>query len=367
MQTYHVDRSRLPSVVKTDDGYLRGDAVVTRIGVFTYQNADGTIRKELRHPDDVLARDSLETLKMIPITVGHPQELVTVSNADKLSVGSTGENARVDGRHIVVPLTITAKAGIDAVKEGRQELSLGYKLDLIEEAGNYDGESYTHRQRNIRYNHLAIVDQARAGRAARLNLDGIEAAVLQPFEEKTMLKVNVDGIMYDAAPEVVNHLNKQTARADEADAALKAEKSRADKAEAERDEAKGRADKAEKALVGTIAGDELHQRVQARVALESKVARVVNIDDASKLDDRALMVKALEAKHEGLKLDGKSDDYVTARFDAMIDGLGTADDKVARITGANPVATNRSDAQAERDAYQKSLDNLNGWRNQKTA
>lgn len=371
MEVYHVDRSRLPTVSKTEEGYLRGDAVVTRIGVFTYQNADGSIRKELRHPDDVLSEDSLSTLKMIPITVGHPNELVTASNADKLSVGLTGEKVKPSGRNIVAPLTITGKDGISAVQGGSQELSLGYRLDLVEERGTYDGEEYTHRQKNIRYNHLAIVDKARAGRAARLNLDGIEASVLvedSMEKELTMQKVNVDGISYDAAPEVANHLTKTLARADKAEAELKAAQARADKAEAERDESKSRADKAEKALQGTIAADQLHERVQARVALETKVARVVNIDGAAKLGDRDLMVKALQAKHEGIALDGKSDDYVTARFDAMIDGLGSADDKLSSLGGQKAVTPgNRSDAQAEKDAYQASLDRMNDWRKQKTA
>ena len=374
MEMYHVDRSRLPSVTKTEEGYLRGDAVVTRVGVFTYQNADGTIRKELRHPDDVLAEDSLDTLSMIPITVGHPSELVTAENADKLSVGLTGQKVKPSGRNIVAHLTITGKDGINAVQGGAQELSLGYRLDLVEERGNYDGEEYTHRQKNIRYNHLAIVDKARAGRAARLNLDGIEAAVLLSTDnsmekEITMQKVNVDGISYDAAPEVANHLAKTIARADKAEADLKAEKARADKAEAERDESKSRADKAEKALTGTIAADQLHERVQARVALETKVARVANLDDASKLTDRDLMVKALKAKHEGIALDGKSDDYVAARFDAMIEGLGSATDKLTTISGGQKVVTpgNRSDAQVEKDAYQASIDRFNGWRNPKTA
>lgn len=374
METYHVDLSAMPKVTKTEDGYLRGEAIVTRTGVFTYVNADGTLRKELRHPDDVLTADSLDTLKMIPITVGHPPVLVNSSNAKDLSVGSTGENVTEDGVMVTAPLTITTDAGIKAVQGGTQELSLGYRLDLVEEKGTYDGEDYTHRQKNIRYNHLAIVDRARAGRAARLNLDGIEAAVLLSTDnsmekEIPMQKVNVDGISYDAAPEVANHLTKQIARADKAEAECKTEKARADKAEGERDAAKDRADKAEKALQGTIAADQLHERVQARVALETKVARVANLDNASKLTDRDLMVKALQAKHEGINLDGKSDDYVAARFDAMIDGLGTASDKLTLIGGGQKAVTpgNRSDAQVEKDAYAASVDRFNSWRNPKTA
>jgi hypothetical protein len=360
--------------VATDEGYLRGEAVVTRIGVFSYQNADGSIRRELRHPDDVLSTESLDSLRMIPITVDHPNELVTAANADKLSVGQTGENLRVDGRHVLVPLTITASRGIAAVKDsGRQELSLGYKLDLVEEKGNYDGEAYTHRQRNIRYNHLALVHAARAGKAARLNLDGVDASVLIDEETRPMLKVNVDGIQYDAAPEVARALEKATSAAAAAETSRLAEKTRADKAEAERDVAqsslateKARADKAE---AERIAKDDVGKLVRARVDLEAKAARVLsNTDGLDVLSDRAVMEKAIGSRHQDVKFDGKSDDYVQAAFDMMIAGLGTVQTKLDQATG-RPLAAppTRSDAEAEQAAYQKSVDRLNGWRTQSAA
>lgn len=77
----------------TEEGFIKARAIVTRTGVFLYKNADGTIRKELRHPDDVWQLDSLESMKMIPIVNGHPTErLVTSENAKRLSIGFTGGN-----------------------------------------------------------------------------------------------------------------------------------------------------------------------------------------------------------------------------------------------------------------------------------
>ena len=49
----------------------------------------------------------------------------------------------------------------------------------------YNGEPFDFRQTNIRYNHLAIVDEARAGPEARIVLDG-EDAVLINQEEAIM-------------------------------------------------------------------------------------------------------------------------------------------------------------------------------------
>lgn len=356
MPEYRVDRARLPRVAKTDEGYLRGDAIVTRLGVFSYVNADGTIRKELRHPDDVLAADSLDSLKMIPITVDHPGCLVTAENAEKFSVGQTGENIRVDGRHIVAPITITHARGI-AASASNYELSLGYRVDVIEETGVYNGEQYTHRQKNPVYNHLALVRQGRAGQAARLNFDGVDV-LPQKMEKETrpMLKVNVDGIQYDAAPEVARALEK--ALADVGRLAADAET-----VKAERDKAAGRADaavadaakaKADLAALVVAHADGIAAAVKARTALVSKAALVVKGDMADK-SDRQIMEAVVLAKHPDVKLDGKSDEYVEARFDAVVDAAATEDkagagrqlDKAAPISRRDSTAPDGVKARAD--------------------
>lgn len=57
-------------------------------------------------------------------------------------------------------------------RSGLRELSLGYSLDLDETPGVWNGQPYDAIQRNIRINHLALVEKARAGEQARLNIDG---------------------------------------------------------------------------------------------------------------------------------------------------------------------------------------------------
>ena len=56
----------------TDEGFLIGVACVTNTGIFPYMLPDGTIRNELRLPEEVFADDSLETLKGKPLTDDHP-------------------------------------------------------------------------------------------------------------------------------------------------------------------------------------------------------------------------------------------------------------------------------------------------------
>jgi len=184
----------------TPEGFIKGRAIVTRCGVFLYKNADGTVRKELRHPDDVREKESLESIKMIPIVDGHPPErLINAENAKRLSVGFTGELIEDEYPFIISNLVITDKAIVEKIKNKKKnELSLGYTVDLVPESGIYEGQPYDFIQTNIRYNHLALVDEARAGPEARIALDGNDAILIEESEmtNKKMRKVKIDAEEY---------------------------------------------------------------------------------------------------------------------------------------------------------------------------
>jgi hypothetical protein len=188
----------------TDEGYIKARAIVTRCGVFLYKNADGTIRKELRHPDDVMIPESIQSIKMIPVVNGHPPErLVDAKNAKKLAVGYTGESVEPEMPYIIANMVITDKDTVEEIKgKKKNQLSLGYTVDLIPDTGWYNGEPYEFRQTNIRYNHLALVDQARAGPEARIALDGQDAEEILKEEadvaekEKKVRKIKIDAEEY---------------------------------------------------------------------------------------------------------------------------------------------------------------------------
>lgn len=357
MRVTRLDRIPIPRIDSTKEGYLRGEAVVTRTGVFKYTGPDGSIHGELRHPDDVMAADSLGSLKAIPITVGHPPVFVSAQNAGDLSVGLTGEAPRADGQNVIVGVTVTHQRAIDAVAAGSKELSLGYNLDLEEESGVWEGEPYQYRQRNISYNHLAIVDVARAGRIARLNTDG---NAVEEEDKGPMIKVNLDGIQYDAAPEVAKALEKATARADTAEAALKDANKRADTAEAQRDDNKSKLDVAETKLKDTTGIDAL---VASRVALLATAAKFDSSDFTGK-SPRDIQISVIKTARKDFDATGKSDDYVQASFDAVV-GTGAPNPQVTTSTPPiAPVGAPRNDAEAEQAAYRKSVSNFNDWRKQ---
>lgn len=165
-----LDNLPLNQTFFTEEGYLRDRPIVTRTGIFEYSNSDGSVRRELRLPEDVFDPASLASYRGKPVVITHDAGLISKENVHEHQIGTilsegyrSGENVRAE---IVIHDT-------DAMKDCKmKELSLGYSLDLEEAPGEWNGQHYDAIQRNIRINHLALVSEARAGEKARLNIDG---------------------------------------------------------------------------------------------------------------------------------------------------------------------------------------------------
>lgn len=163
-----LDSIKVDDTYYTNEGFLIDHPIVTTVGIFEYMNPDGSIRRELRLPEEVFAPESLESYKGKPIIVTHRAGRVTTDNVEKETIGTMLTAAVKDGENVRVEIVIH---NTDALKTGLRELSLGYDLDLDETPGEWNGQPYDAIQRNIRVNHLALVSAARAGEQARLNID----------------------------------------------------------------------------------------------------------------------------------------------------------------------------------------------------
>jgi hypothetical protein len=152
-------------VVRHPEGWLDCDGIATRVGVFDYGS-----HRELRPVDEVMAAASVASLRGVPLTVEHPSAGVTSENAKAVTSGWVLD-AWPDGSVLRCRVRIVDAQAIAAVTEGLRELSCGYSADVEPVSGTYDGEPYDAIQRNIRYNHLSIVEEGRAGPIARLLLD----------------------------------------------------------------------------------------------------------------------------------------------------------------------------------------------------
>ena len=153
-----------------EQGFLHDTPIVTSTGIFEYGLPDGGVRRELRLPEHVFDKKSLASYAGKPVIITHEAGSIDKDNVMKEIVGTILSEGFQDGSDVRCKVVIH---DIDKVKKTPyRELSLGYNLDLIEEPGEWNGEPYDAIQTNIRINHLAIVESARAGEQAHLNLDG---------------------------------------------------------------------------------------------------------------------------------------------------------------------------------------------------
>jgi hypothetical protein len=320
------DFSTLKRANKTDEGFIEDTPVLTRVGIFTYMNADGSLRKEFRPHDEVFNVDSLTSLRGKPITVDHPDNGVDSTNAKYVTVGTVLSEGRRDGDLLQADIVIHAPDDMG----DRRELSLGYSLDLDETPGEFNGERYDAIQRNIRYNHLSVVKRGRAGSVARLNMDNCQVFENQP-EIPKMPKIRLDnGIEYEVTPEVKSAFD--AIRNDNAELKTKSES-----AQAIADGLKSRVDafpsELEKARTDAVVA------AKARIELE-KTAAIFNVDCANK-SDVEVKKAVITTIHADADLAGKSDAYIDARFDVAVESKESEGIAKQRQAAFNADASNQ--------------------------
>jgi len=397
----NIDNSQWMTVPfeRTTEGFLKGRAIVTSIGVFTYKRADGTIQRELRLPEEVFSFDTLNSMKLKPVTLNHPTELVTPDNANKLQVGSLGDNpssttqwdnpyeTKTDGVNCAIDMVITKKDAIDAVLNGKQALSMGYTCDLemAQPGASWCGVEYDFIQRNIRYNHCAIVDSARAGDNAKIELRAdSEDAVLEDImvtkidggTKMELKKINLDGIEYQAEAEVIKALNAAKAEVETVKNDACGEKKTMDKKvadmekkvtefekriselEAERDAANEKKDAAEAELekVKADAADPKHldEAVKAKMELLQNAAKA-KVEVKEDMSDMDIKKAIITSQFPKANFDGKDEVYIQARYDSAVEMIVAKNDSAINQVTSDLPPENRAD---ENDAREKMIQRM---------
>lgn len=165
-----LDSIPLDSTYYTEEGYLIDIPIVTTCGIFEYENEDGSIRRELRLPEDVFSEESLASYEGKPIIITHNAGAVNKDNVAREQIGTIISKGMRDGNNVRAKIVIHNTDQM--LQSGLRELSLGYSLETDDTPGVWNGQPYDCIQRNIEINHLALVKEARAGDSARLNIDG---------------------------------------------------------------------------------------------------------------------------------------------------------------------------------------------------
>lgn len=115
--------------------------------------------------DPVELEKAAATFERLPILSEHVQVLDITENQADLRIGCIGSNVVFESPFLIADLCFDRADAIAAIETRTvYELSCGYRYDADMTAGEIDGQRYDGVMRNIRGNHLALVERGRAGR-----------------------------------------------------------------------------------------------------------------------------------------------------------------------------------------------------------
>ena len=393
----------------TDEGYLKVWCKAARVGTQLYTRGDGTQVREYRPEDEVSNPDSLASFGMKAVTLNHPKVLLDSKTTKLHQVGHAGSHVRFSDGFVEVALVITDQNAIDAVQRGdAQEVSAGYRVDYDPTPGvTPNGESYDGIQRNIKVNHIALVNRGRAGREARLLLDSCDrndavAEVELPSNSPviSMARITLDGLDIELpadAAGAVQSFVKETGRAqaelqqklDSQEAQIQAEVIAKSEAQDRIDASQERIAELEKQLAEAVAASEqrddaaeINDAVNKRLEALNKFAPIMPSDYKFDGEDEAqIMAIAYQNVFEKEARSDASADYLLGVLDGVLaamedieedeeikadseftpeeDGSNTAE---VRAALAQVQASEKFDA---KDSYRERL--LNGWKSDLSA
>lgn len=297
------DSLTLDAPKRTSAGFLAVRAKAARAGVYDYGAAEvGGIErgfkatdtvKVYRPADEVFAADSVASFLMKPVTNDHPTVAVTADNWKQYAGGVVGKALR-DGEFLAFDLVLMDSALIADVDAGKRELSNGYSCVLDWTPGTApDGQAFDAIQRDIRGNHIAVVDKGRAGPECKIKATDSDGGNKWPtcdanplaisgLNGEPKMKIMLDGLHVD-----LTDADAVKAAFDKKDAAIAGVSKELTDA---------------KAQVATLTAE--------KTALEKQVADAANVNLDKLVADRAALVAKAKALKGDLVTDGKSADEI---------------------------------------------------------
>lgn len=152
--------------------------------------------------------ETIASINSIPIQLEHHIENPDDPATDT-RIGTTGEKAKWEAPYLYNSLTFWESRAISLIESGTmRELSLGYAFDPVKKSGVFKGQKYDLVMRNIRANHLALVEQGRAGHDVCV-MDSLPKDMPPQEEKKTM--ENAEAIATQLADLIMAKISEQLA------------------------------------------------------------------------------------------------------------------------------------------------------------
>ena len=153
---------------------------ISKEGVFKYlgsqidpegkiQEVDQNAEYSVYRPFEELSTQAcIDSFKLLPWTDDH-YAMVGIDSVNRRDVGETGvqgitgEEVYAEDGYLKANIKVLTEKLSNLIRKGKKELSIGY--DCVYDAcrGVWNGANYDFIQRDIRGNHIALVDEGRSG------------------------------------------------------------------------------------------------------------------------------------------------------------------------------------------------------------
>jgi len=178
---------------------------LSKVGIYDYSGAQigapasdaGKIFRVYRPAEELARAETIDSFKLVPLIDNHTMLGDGFTSVDDRPMGGViGEGVRFEGDTLFGNVKVYSKALAENIKNGKTELSLGYRCRYDFTPGVWNGEAYDVIQRDLRGNHVALVDEGRMGPEVSI-LDhltfAVDAKELKPVDEE--LKKMLEAIM----------------------------------------------------------------------------------------------------------------------------------------------------------------------------
>jgi hypothetical protein len=169
------------------------DNPISKVGVYPYLGAmigapdPNKIYAVLRPAEELSKPETIDSLKLMPLLDDHAMVGDGETPAEKKGIhGVIGEDIHFNGDTLYGNIKIHSAGLLDKIDhQGKKELSAGYRADHEFTPGVFDGETYDAIQRNIIFNHVALVDKGRmGGEVAVLDSEDLPTPIIKEATKK---------------------------------------------------------------------------------------------------------------------------------------------------------------------------------------
>lgn len=178
--------------VDTNGWFEVKDNPLSKEGVFLYRgnqiilpdgsrasNTDDLI-PVYRPADELSNPEAIDSFKLVPWVDEHTMlgsEELGLTPAERKGVsGVVGEDVYFKDGVLYGNIKAFSENLARKIENGKKELSLGYRCSYERSSGEWNGQKYDYIQRNLRGNHLALVDKGRMGAEVRV-MDSQETGI----------------------------------------------------------------------------------------------------------------------------------------------------------------------------------------------